>query len=239
MRFAYARTGGPLLNWSGPTPPSPTRAGETRSLGDWYPTQARSGALRRYGGRIASPSGAAIGYEHNRQLGSLDVPRPGAPEVVAGYEAPMPGASTIHLGGYMPEGAARAYGQTMLAADEAKPPMLSSSMIRKGAALASVYHGMKRNNGSIMWGLLWGLAAMIAPVNGLIVPVIGAVQGFGQPRAKQNPSPRRKRKTRRKAARRKLLARKRRAGRRARDRRDDVILATGPHAGKPWYWAFQ
>lgn len=152
MRFAYARTGGPLLNWSGVTPPSPSRAGETRSLG------------------------------------AYDVPLPGAPEIVAGYESPAPGAAVVHLGGYMPEGAARAYGQTTLSADQPASMMPSGSTIRRVAALASVYHGMKRNNGSIMWGLLWGLAAFISPANGLIVPVIGVVQGFGQAKPKNNPA---------------------------------------------------
>lgn len=206
MRFAYARSGGPLLDWSGPTPPYPTRAGETRSLGDWNPSTRSSSALRRYGGRIAMPNGAAIGYEMNRQLGALDLPRPGAPEVVEGYESPQPGAAVVHLGhvctwdeahkrahamsGYMPEGAARAYGQTMLA-DAPAPKQFDMGLLRKASALAAAYHGVKRHNGSVLWGLLWGLAAYVTPFHGVPIAVIGMAQGFAQPKhnpARRNPA---------------------------------------------------
>lgn len=207
MRFAYARTGGPLLDWSGPTPPYPTRAGETRSLGDWFPSTRSSSALRRYGGRLALPHGAAIGYEQNRQLGSFDLPRPGAPEVVEGYESPQPGAAVIHLGhdctweeahrrahamsmsGYMPEGAARSYGQTMLSADPPAPKQFDMGLVRKAAVIAAAYHGVKRNHGSVLWGLLWGAFAYISPLYGVLVPAIGIAQGYAQPKGpRQNPA---------------------------------------------------
>jgi hypothetical protein len=156
MKFAYARTGGPLLNWSGSTPPSPTRAGETRSLG------------------------------------SSDIPRAGAPEVISGYESPEPGAATIHLGGYMPEGAARAYGQTTIGATEA-PPLDLAGIARKAGIIASAYHGVKRNNGSITSGLLWALAAWaVFPFHGAIVPAIAIAQGFAQPKLHSNPARRRR-----------------------------------------------
>lgn len=210
MRFSYARRGGPLLDWSGPTPPSPTRAGETRSLGDFYPTQRSSNALRRYGGVRDWPGGAK-GYEHDRALGywgsavgyggagyrpapglgSLDIPRPGAPEVVEGYESPAPGAAIVHLGGnYMPEGAARSYGQTMLSADAPPPPAkFDMGLVRKASALAAAYHGVKRNNGSILWGLLWAAAAFVAPLYGTLVPAFAVAQGFGQSKGpRQNPA---------------------------------------------------
>lgn len=204
MRFAYARTGGPILQWNGRTPPPSSRSGESRSLGDFYPTTRQSGALRRYGvknwDRPYNPvtGGQAIGYEHNRALGDLHLPRPGAPEVVAGYESPAPGAAIIHLGddctfekahrrahgmmsGYMPEGAARSYGQTMLSADDPKDkPLVSGRMVRRAAVLAAAYHGVKRHNGSVLWGLLWGAAAFVAPINGVIVPAIGVAQGFAK-----------------------------------------------------------
>jgi len=152
MKFAYARTGGPLLNWSGSTPPSPTRAGETRSLG------------------------------------SSDIPRAGAPEVISGYESPEPGAATIHLGGYMPEGAARAYGQTTIGATEA-PQLDLAGIARKAGIIASAYHGVKRNNGSITSGLLWALAAWaVFPFHGAIVPAIAVAQGFAQPKLHSNPA---------------------------------------------------
>lgn len=229
MRFAYSRRGGPLLDWSGPTPPYPTRSGETRSLGDFYPTTRTSSALRRYGGR-GMPKGAAISYEHNRPLGywgaqtaghggagfhpphmlpsntllgDLMLPRPGAPEVVEGYESPAPGAAVVHLGAYMPEGAARKYGQVML--DDDAPPApakpaapISTTLIRRGAMVAAAYHGVRRNNGSVLWGALWAIAAYIAPVHGLLVPAIGAAQGFAQPKVRSNPARRyRRRRSRR------------------------------------------
>lgn len=152
MKFAYARTGGPLLNWSGPTPPSPSRAGETRSLG------------------------------------SSDVPRAGAPEIISGYEAPEPGAATIHLGGFIPEGNVRNYGQTMLA-DDKPAPLDLAGIARKAGIIASAYHGVKRNNGSITSGLLWALAAWaVFPLHGAIVPAIAVAQGFAQPKLKSNPA---------------------------------------------------
>ena len=255
MRFAYTRRGGPLLDWNGVTPPSPTRAGETRSLGDFYPTNRSSGALRRYGGPGA-PKGAAVGYEHNRALGywgaqvaghggagyhpvpgmgdNLYVPLPGAPEVVEGYESPAPGAAVIHLGagypwdqkypgmsGYMPEGAARGYGQTMIADVAPAKPQFDMSIVRKVSAVASAYHGVKRNGGSVFWGILWGIAGYAAPFYGLLMPAIAIAQGYARPPGPgpliSNPFPnlnpfttkKRKGKGLRKRSRRRTSARKR------------------------------
>jgi len=229
MRFAYTRTGGPLLDWSGPTPPSQSRAGETRSLGDFYattrnssslhryggrsaghggsavgyehnralgdfyPTTRTSNAIRQYGGQSAGHGGSAVGYEHNRALGSLgadDVPRAGAPEIISGYESPAPGDALVHLGGYIPEGAARTYGSQMLGADAPAPAPkpFDRGLIRKAAVLAAAYHGVKRNHGSIFWGVIWAAAAFVSPFNGLLVPLLGVAQGFGQSKLKGNPA---------------------------------------------------
>lgn len=193
MRFAYTRRGGPLLDWSGPTPPSPTRAGETRSLGDFYPTQRNSNALRRYSAGYSVFPGSAVGYEHSRPLGELNLPRPGAPEVVSGYESPAPGAAIVHLGmgGFIPEGSVRGYGQQMLGADAPAAPKLDLGLVRKASALAAAYHGVKRNNGSIFWGVIWAAAALVTPFYGVFVPVWAAGQGFAQARPKSNPAKRR------------------------------------------------
>lgn len=186
MKFAYTRRGGPLLDWSGPTPPSQTRAGETRSLGAFYSTTRTSSALRRYGGRSSGHGGDASGYEMSRSLGSLDIPRPGAPEVISGYESPQPGAAIIHLGGYIPEGAARTYGGTFLGADAPATPLpvapldLKSPLIRRASMLAAAYHGAKRHHGSILWGLLWGAAAFAMPITPLLVPAFALAQGYGK-----------------------------------------------------------
>jgi hypothetical protein len=161
MKFPYQRTGGPLLDWSGPTPPSPTRAGETRSLGAF----------------------------------NVDIPRPGAPEVVSGYESPAPGAAIIHMGGYMPEGAARNYGSTFLAGDAPATTMqsvIANPMVKKASVLAAAYHGVRRNNGSVLWGLLWALGAYVAPVNGVSAVALATAQGFGQAKIKSNPARRRR-----------------------------------------------
>ncbi len=195
MKFAYARDGGPLLNWSGPTPPSPSRAGETRSLGDFYSTNRTSSALRRYGARGPLLNGAAANYTPNRRLGDFDLPRPGAPEVIEGYESPEPGAATIHLGvgGFIPEGSIRNYGNTMLSGDTAVPKF-DMGLVRKAGIIASAYHGVKRNNGSIWCGLLWAFAAWaVFPFYGTIVPAIAVAQGFAQPKLKNNPARRRRR----------------------------------------------
>lgn len=202
MRFAYASTGGPLLNWNGPSPPSPTRAGETRSLGEFYPTTRNSSALRRYGGRPPANAGSAVGYEVNRALGALNIPRPGAPEVIEGYESPAPGAAIIHLGeectwdlahrrshglsGFIPEGAVMKYGQ-MLGADAPAPtpapkPPFDPGLIRKASAIAGAYHGVKRHNGSVLWGLLWAAAAYVTPLYGALVPAFAVAQGYGKPK---------------------------------------------------------
>jgi len=135
MRFAYTRRGGPLLDWSSPTPPYQSRSGETRSLGSL----------------------------------ELHVPRPGAPEIISGYESPHPNAALIHFG-----------------ADAA--PVDTGRLIRRVSALAAGYHGVRRNNGSIFWGLVWALAAFVSPVNGVLVPLFGAAQGFAQARPRSNPA---------------------------------------------------
>jgi len=139
---------------------------------DWdgrsAPYQSRAGETRSLGG-----------------LGSLDlnVPRPGAPEIVSGYESPQPGAATIHLG--------------------AEPPPAAKSfdtgLIRKASALAAGFHGVRRNNGSIFWGVIWAAAAFITPFHGVLVPLFGAAQGFGQARPKSNPAKGRTKKKARRA----------------------------------------
>ena len=166
MRFAYARRGGPMLEWDGRSPPSAARAGETRSLGDW-------------GGPLAyDPINGGQAISYGRSLGSLDVPRAGAPEIVSGYESPEPGAATIHLG-----------------ADPAPAPAPAKfdlGLIRKASALAAGYHGVRRNNGSIFWGLIWAAAAFISPLYGTLVPAFAMAQGFGEARPKSNPAKRRR-----------------------------------------------
>ena len=42
----------------------------------------------------------------------------------------------------------------------------------------SVYHGYKRHNGSLGWGLGWGFMGALFPV---ITPTVAFAQGFGKP----------------------------------------------------------
>lgn len=44
-----------------------------------------------------------------------------------------------------------------------------------------VYHGYKRNNGSIGWAIGWGFLGGLAPV---ITPAVAVAQGFGKPKKK-------------------------------------------------------
>jgi hypothetical protein len=187
-----------------------------RTLGAFYPTNQTSNALRRYGGISAGHGGSAISYEHNRALGDLNLPRPGAPEVVEGYESPQPNAAIVHLGrtvsypwdeqypgqsslsGFIPEGAIRNYGEQAIEQPfgaDAAPKQLDLGLLRKASVLAAAYHGVKRHNGSVIWGLLWGVAAYVTPLYGVLVPLIGAAQGFGQAKVKSNPARRSKMKT--------------------------------------------
>lgn len=45
------------------------------------------------------------------------------------------------------------------------------------SALASGYHGVKRNGGSAWWGLVWFAAGAALPG---LVPLVAAAQGYGQ-----------------------------------------------------------
>jgi hypothetical protein len=138
-------------------------------------------AYARRGGPIVSWAGAAApsqsragetrglgGYHHMSKLrryrsglSGLDIPRPGSPEMVGGYISPQPGAAVIHLG-----------------EDQAPAPMISSGTRRKLSAIASAYHGVRRNNGSVMWGVTWAVLGYIT----MLTPVIAVGQGFAKPR---------------------------------------------------------
>jgi hypothetical protein len=46
------------------------------------------------------------------------------------------------------------------------------------SAAASGFHGMRRNNGSIGWGIVWFLLGATFPI---LTPVVGVAQGFAKP----------------------------------------------------------
>lgn len=61
------------------------------------------------------------------------------------------------------------------------PPMpvrIIWSVLATASFAASVYHGVKRHNGSIMWGIGWGFMGALFPV---ITPAIAFAQGFAKP----------------------------------------------------------
>ena len=52
------------------------------------------------------------------------------------------------------------------------------SILSAASGLLCLYHGYKRNCGSIPWALAWGLAGSMFPV---IAPTFGVLQGLGKP----------------------------------------------------------
>ena len=57
--------------------------------------------------------------------------------------------------------------------------VLESPLLPKAAMVASAYHGLRRNHGSLVWGLVWGVAGHLLP---LLVPALAVAQGFAKPR---------------------------------------------------------
>ena len=51
------------------------------------------------------------------------------------------------------------------------------SALPKVSMVLSAYHGMRRNRGSILWGLAWGAAGRVFP---LLVPALAFAQGFAK-----------------------------------------------------------
>lgn len=60
---------------------------------------------------------------------------------------------------------------------ESSPIHMAGTALAWGAVIAGVYHGYKRNNGSVGWALAWGLFGGIWPIS---IPLMLA-QGFGKP----------------------------------------------------------
>lgn len=52
-----------------------------------------------------------------------------------------------------------------------------SNALPKVSMVVSAYHGMRRNRGSILWGLAWGAAGRMFP---LLVPALAFAQGFAK-----------------------------------------------------------
>lgn len=56
------------------------------------------------------------------------------------------------------------------------PPMVKTVLSLSSAGV-SAFHGVRRNGGSIFWGVWWFVMGAVFPV---ITPVVGFAQGFGQ-----------------------------------------------------------
>ena len=56
-------------------------------------------------------------------------------------------------------------------------PALAKTVLNLSAAALSGYHGVRRNGGSLVWGLVWFGMGAAFPV---ITPVFAAAQGFGE-----------------------------------------------------------
>ena len=55
-------------------------------------------------------------------------------------------------------------------------PVWAGVSIASGAL--SAYHGVKRNNGSVGWGIVWFFMGSIFPI---VTPAIAVAQGFAKP----------------------------------------------------------
>jgi hypothetical protein len=155
VKFAYARRGGPLLSWSGPSAPMQSRAADAKSLGAFWPTEQQSYNVMQIGGAVPSPRrGALRRYPYHRAFAGSDIPRPGSPEIIGAYEDPKPGAALIRLGEYS----------------------VASNPVGAAAGVACAYHGYKRTK-SIGWTVAWLLLGYSFPVPSVAVAV---VQGFGK-----------------------------------------------------------
>lgn len=115
-----------------------------------YIYQRKGGPLLEWGTR--PPSGQQGRAADARALGSYEpLPKPGAPELILS-------------------------GDDAITALEKLNDVTSSGVVRKAGALASAYHGYRRND-SVAWALAWAVAGYAAPV---LTPVIAVAQGFGK-----------------------------------------------------------
>lgn len=64
------------------------------------------------------------------------------------------------------------------------PPVVKQVGVLSSAVLAA-YHGVRRNHGSIFWGVVWFGLGAIFPV---LTPIVSVGQGFARPRPINCPS---------------------------------------------------
>ncbi len=55
--------------------------------------------------------------------------------------------------------------------------IFDSPIVPKVSMVLSAYHGLRRNRGSLAWGLAWGVAGRLFP---LLVPALAVAQGFAK-----------------------------------------------------------
>jgi hypothetical protein len=85
----------------------------------------------------------------------------------------MPTRTTVSRR-YYPMGAT---GEGETAVAQKPSSLFDSPALPKVAMVVAAYHGMRRNRGSIAWGLAWGLAGRLFP---LLVPALAFAQGYAK-----------------------------------------------------------
>lgn len=55
--------------------------------------------------------------------------------------------------------------------------LLDSPYLPKLGMVAAAIHGARRNNGSLFWGAVWGIAGRFMPI---AVPALALAQGYAQ-----------------------------------------------------------
>jgi uncharacterized membrane protein (DUF485 family) len=88
-----------------------------------------------------------------------------------------PPAPVVAPSGYT-ELSPQQHAQLQAAVDRAQTTLYVWSAVSVVSAFAAGYHGAKRNNGSVGYGLLWGFAGGLFPI---VVPAIAIAQGYAKP----------------------------------------------------------
>jgi hypothetical protein len=128
------------------------------------PSQTRAADAKSLGD-FSSPPGNRMG-----------LPRPGSPEFLAAYDA-IPSSN--------PPIRQRGVGNYIKLGDATTPPAPTAADYfneykRSVGSAAAAFHGIKRNNGSVLMGLVWGVIGYIAPVT---TNVVAVAQGFSKPKS--------------------------------------------------------
>lgn len=173
-RYLYQRRGGPLVRWDNPSgrPPGQARASEAKSLGTLGSTDVFDvpRTLPRGGG----PEYISNGMNGMDGMGCADGCGGTCKKTLAQrYQERRGQGSYIAVG----DDTATVSRNDKLTADMQAYMKSPVGIAYQVTGLAMIYHGYKRHNGSILWGLLWGLTGFTG------IP-FALAQGFGKPMRK-------------------------------------------------------